>query len=109
MQYYISLMHEPQQHRNGAIKKITHLIPKILNEDHNEALMRQITMEGVEQAIWEMPKVKSPGPNGFTMDLYQACWPVIKNEVLEVVEDSHKFKKVLPSLNATFLTLIPKE
>jgi hypothetical protein len=34
---------------------------------------------------------------------------VIKNEVLEVVEDSRKFQKVLPALNATFLTLIPKE
>jgi hypothetical protein len=82
MQYYSSLMQEPQQHRNEAIKKITQHIPKILNEDHNEALMRQITMEEVEQAIWEIPKGKSPGPDGFTVDFYQACWPVIKNESL---------------------------
>jgi len=77
------------------------------NENHNEALMRPVTMEEVEQVIWEMPKGKSLGLDGFTMDFYQAYWPIVKNEVWEVVEDSRKYKKVLPAFNATFLTLIP--
>lgn len=68
-----------------------------------------LSMEEVEQVIWEMPRRKSPGPDGFTVDFYQACWTVIKNEVWEAAEDSRKFKKVLPSFNTTFLTLIPKE
>jgi hypothetical protein len=109
LQYYITLMQEPQLNRKEAIRKITQHIPKMINENHNEALMRPVTMEEVEQVIWEMPKGKSPGPDGFTVDFYQACWLVIKNEVWEVVEDSRKYKKFLPAFNATFLTLIPKE
>jgi hypothetical protein len=71
--------------------------------------MRKINMEEVKQAIWEIPKGKSPRPDGFIMEFYQSCWSVIKNEVSEVVEDSRKIKKVLPAFNVTFLTLIPKE
>jgi hypothetical protein len=93
LQYYKTLMQEPQLNRKDAIKNITQHIPKMINENHNEALMRPVTMEEVEQVIWEMSKGKSPGPDGFTVDFYQACWPVIKNEVWEAVEDSRNSKK----------------
>jgi hypothetical protein len=34
---------------------------------------------------------------------------MIREEVWELIEDSHKSGQVLPALNVTFLTLIPKE
>ena len=34
---------------------------------------------------------------------------MLKNEVLDIVEESRKKQWVLPTLNATHLTLIPKE
>jgi hypothetical protein len=70
--------------------------------------MRKITMDEVEQAIMEIPKGKSPGQDGFTTNFFHACWYVIKQDVLEVVDDSHSFRKFLSTLNSTFLTLIPK-
>jgi hypothetical protein len=95
--------------RKEEILKIAQHIPKMINENHNEALMRPVTMEEVEQVIREMPKWKSPRLDGFTVDFYQAYWLVVNNEVWEAVEDFRKYKKVLPSFNATFLTLIYKE
>jgi len=53
----------------------------MINENHNEALMILVTMEEVEKMIWEMPKGKSPRLDGFTVEFYQSCWKVIKNEV----------------------------
>jgi hypothetical protein len=52
---------------------------------------------------------KAPGPDGFTVDFFHHCWDLVRQDVWEVVEESRASGLVLPALNATFLTLIPKE
>jgi hypothetical protein len=74
-----------------------------------KSLMRKISIEEVKQFVVEMDKGKSPSPDGFTIEFFHACWSLIKQYVLEVVEDSKKFLKVLSApFNSTLLTLIPK-
>jgi hypothetical protein len=73
------------------------------------ALTRPITQEEVDQAVKDMPPGKAPGPDGFTTDFFHHCWDLVKKDVWEVVEESRTSGVVLPALNATFLTLIPKE
>ena len=52
---------------------------------------------------------KAPGPDGFTSNLFHYFWDMVKEEVVETVEESRKKKGVLRPFNATFLSLIPKE
>eukprot|EP00253_Pinus_taeda_P021359 PITA_21359 len=66
-------------------------------------------MEEVEEAVKSMPNDKAPGPDGFTINFFKACWQTIKTEVWEVVEDSRRSGTILKSINSTFLALIPKE
>eukprot|EP00253_Pinus_taeda_P023064 PITA_23064 len=56
-----------------------------------------------------MQSGKAPGPYGFNVDFFKACWDTVKQDILEVVEDSRQHKKVLKALNATFISLIPKK
>jgi hypothetical protein len=56
-----------------------------------------------------MPQGKSPGLDGFIIEFFHYCWPMIKEEVRQVVEKSRTSGKVLSAFNATFLMLIPKE
>jgi hypothetical protein len=63
----------------------------------------------VVQALQDTPKCKAVGPDGFTNDFFHHSWPLIRVEVWEIIEDSRSTRQVLQALNATFLTLIPKE
>ena len=52
---------------------------------------------------------KSPGSNGFISNFFHYLWDLVKEEVLNIVEESRNKRGVLKAFNATFLTLIPKE
>lgn len=41
---------------------------------------------------------KSPGPNGFTMALYQECWEKIKEDVTAVFRDFHPKEDVTAAI-----------
>jgi hypothetical protein len=59
--------------------------------------------------VEEMPNGKAPGPNGFTVEFFKSCWEVVKHDIYGVVEDSRRPASILKELNATMITLIPKE
>jgi len=84
-------------------------VPALITQEQNAALLRPITIEEVDQALEDTPKCKAPGPDDFTSDFFHYCWPMIRTEVWEILEDSRATGQVLQALNATFLTLVPKE
>ena len=55
-----------------------------------------------------MAKNKALGPNGFTIEFYQAALSFMGNDLLDIVEESRCTKCMHQGLNATFLALIPK-
>jgi hypothetical protein len=52
---------------------------------------------------------KAPGPNGFTMGFFQSCWDVVKADIMAFLNDFHGCYSFEKSLNATFVSLIPKK
>jgi hypothetical protein len=71
--------------------------------------MRPITQEEFDQSLKATPLSKALGPDGFTSDFFHYCWDIIREDVWEIIEDSRRSGKVLQALNATSLTLVPKE
>jgi hypothetical protein len=55
-----------------------------------------------------MPKDKSPGPDGWTQELFQHFFEIMGLDMLNAVEESRLTGKIPGALNATFFTLIPK-
>eukprot|EP00253_Pinus_taeda_P028496 PITA_28496 len=100
---------ETQADRTEAIDTLTQAIPKMVTNEQNLTLLKEISMEEVEEAVKSMPNDKALGPDGFTINFYKACWPTIKSEIWEVVEDSRRSGTILKLLNSTFLGLVPKE
>ena len=52
---------------------------------------------------------KASSSDGFTSNFFHYFWDLVKEEVLEIIEESKNKRGVLKSFNATFLTLILKE
>eukprot|EP00253_Pinus_taeda_P014726 PITA_14726 len=106
--HHKEILKEPQTDRMQAIQEICSAIPCLVSEDQNKALMRAATFEEIEETVKAMKKGTSPGPDGFTVDFYQAGWHFLGKEILEMVEESRMNQKVWPALNSTFYALIPK-
>jgi hypothetical protein len=107
--YYVDLLMEENFSRGNAIQCVTSHIPSIVTDQHNASLMHPITLQEVDSVVMQMKEDTTPGPDGFTINFFHACWDMLKLDVLDIVEESCNRQWVLPALNATFLTLIPKE
>jgi len=49
-----------------------------------------------------------PGLDGFNVNFFKAFWGIVKQDILDMVEDSRKNKIILKALNTYFISLIPK-
>jgi hypothetical protein len=63
----------------------------------------------VTLVVQNMNGDKSPGPDGFPMSFYHACWQVVKGDIMAVFAELYAKGSLERSLNVTFLTLIPKK
>nr|CAN70698.1 hypothetical protein VITISV_029728 [Vitis vinifera] len=52
---------------------------------------------------------KAPGPDGFTIAMFQDCWDVIKKDLVRVFAEFHKSGIINQSTNASFIVLLPKK
>jgi hypothetical protein len=59
---------------------------------------------GVESYEWR----QGNGHDGYCMAFFRACWVVLKLDIMKVFFEFHGSGKFERSLNATFLTFIPK-
>ncbi|RVW74541.1 hypothetical protein CK203_053796 [Vitis vinifera] len=48
------------------------------------------TEEEICKAIFQMDRDKAPGPDGFTIAVFQDCWEVIKEDLVKVFTEFHR-------------------
>jgi hypothetical protein len=79
--------------------------------DVDECLWLEHVFEELEvwEVVWEMNGDKALGPYGFSMALFQKCWAVLKQDIIAVFSEFHNSCEFERSLNATFVSLIPKK
>jgi hypothetical protein len=93
--YYENILQDPYPDRSEAIGRITRRIPSPVSKEHNLALLHLFTLEEMDSAIKEIPTGKSLGPNGFTTYFFHYCWPLVREEVWQIMEDSRRSGQVL--------------
>jgi hypothetical protein len=67
-----------------------------------------VSIDEVRDTVNKMPKDKSPGPDGWTQELFQYFFEILGDDLLMAIEESRITGFIPGSLNATFYALIPK-
>jgi hypothetical protein len=73
-------------------------IPQVL-ELENEMLIQSFSEEEVRKTVFQMEHNKAPGPDGFPTEFYQACWDIIKEDLMALFTEFHSVTLPLYSLN----------
>lgn len=57
---------------------------------------------------FSIPTGKSLGPNGFSAEFFRVTWHIVRRDVCHAIKDFFSSSKMLKSLNATLISLVPK-
>ena len=74
----------------------------------NQYLTAEYTRAKVERVVNQMEPLKGPGPDGLPPLFFQKYWRVVGDDVVAVVLSCLQSGAIPPSINYTFITLIPK-
>ena len=80
-----------------------------IGEDERLSLDREFSKEEVNQVLMEMEGDKAPSPDDFTMAFFSKMLECGGVDVMAVFDHFHRYLVFERSLNALFLTLIPKK
>ena len=80
-----------------------------IGKDERLELKRDFSKEEVVKVLQEMEGDKAPGPYGFTMAFFQKSWSVVETDVMAFFDHFPSSSEFERSLNASFLSLIPKK
>eukprot|EP00253_Pinus_taeda_P029650 PITA_29650 len=107
--HFQKLFADPGETTIAEVIRTTQCFPKFLEEDEAEDLFGEVSKEEVEATIKSMAKEKSPGPDGWSIEIFLHFFELIGAEITEVVEEARKKGEVYSPFNATFIALIPKK
>jgi hypothetical protein len=80
-----------------------------ISEDEQAVLERRFDREEIIQVLKDFQGDKAPDPDGFTMAFFQKCWRVVEKDIMDFFEEVYVHCQFKRSLNASFITLIPKK
>jgi hypothetical protein len=71
-------------------------------------LIRPFSEEEIKEALFQMEKNKVVGPDNIPVEFYQACWGIIKKDIVDIFDDFHQGKLDVSRINYGTITLLAK-
>ena len=68
----------------------------------------ELTLEECKAAVDGMASGKSPGVDGLSAEFYQRFWPLLSEDLIEVLNYSYTFGRLSPSQRSRLITLLHK-
>ena len=92
----------------SGLESVIQHTKRVVSGDMNATLIEDFTSLEVESALRQMAPLKAPGPDGMPPIFFQHYWDCIGNDIVKAVLFCLNTSEIIPGLNHTFITLIPK-
>ena len=89
--------------------KVISLFPRFIPSEQSSLLSKPVSLHEIELALKAFKKDRSPGPDGWPVEFYLHFFDLLSPILLKVIDQTRVSGFVPPSLNSTFLALIPKK
>ena len=89
--------------------RVVMLFPNMITPEDAPGLTQPVTLLEIEAALHSFKKDRSPGRNGWPAKFYLHFFDLLGKDLLSAVDSTRVLGCVPPSLNSTFLALIPKK
>ncbi|XP_024006528.1 uncharacterized protein LOC112083036 [Eutrema salsugineum] len=103
------LNHHPTNIHQVSIDEIRDLIDYRCSPVDQQNLVAEVTESEIKAVLFSLAANKSPGPDGYTVEFFKECWPIIGKDMVVGIQFFF-LKGFLPKgVNSTILALIPKK
>lgn len=109
-QYYSSMYRSNPEvtHNHRGRRNILELIQCSITEEENEAMLLLPSKDEIEWVVQDLPKGKSSGIDGVTMEILQQFWPMMKPTCVVLVHVYWNDGKFATQASVGVIKLIPK-
>jgi hypothetical protein len=108
VKYFSDIFKKPVDSNITQMLKVINLFPRYFSEEDGQALFKEVTTDEILGVLKGFKKDKSPGPDGWSVEFYLEFFELLKNDLVEMIEEIRVSGIVPPVLNATFIAIIPK-
>ncbi|XP_013624294.1 PREDICTED: uncharacterized protein LOC106330365 [Brassica oleracea var. oleracea] len=109
IQYYLSLLGtENQDISPFSVAQIQEIHPFRCSDDLAAQMSAIPTDEEIRKTIFSLPKSKSPGPDGFSVEFFLSSWDLVGGDLIKAVKDFFLNPDLSHQVNSTVLALLPK-
>ncbi|KAL5703663.1 hypothetical protein ACHQM5_022190 [Ranunculus cassubicifolius] len=88
--------------------ELLELFQPVVSDEDNVSMVEIPLEEEIWKVIKSMGALKAPGPDGFQGIFYKACWEIVKDDVIALVQEFFRSGTMPAEINETFIALIPK-
>jgi len=103
------LAHKPTDYQGIPVDDLRELMQYRCSEADGDLLEKEITPEEIKEVLFSMPRDKSPGPDGYTVEFLRETWPIVKQDFVIAVQSFFQYGFIPKGVNTTILALIPKK
>ena len=109
VQHFINIYTDRDETAPNSQAELLSVIPSKIYDDENEEFVKPISEHEISDAVWTLYLDRVSGPDGFTINFYQATWDIIKEDLRRMLKWTSKKDKIGGVTNSSFLSLISKE